>query len=329
MKRIGVALYGTEGHQLQDLLEDHPLAHVVAVCACAPDKIPAHLHGVRVHAELNALLADPEVDLVSFCSPRKDEQGGEVIRCLEAGKHAYAEKPCCMDEATMDRIVATAKRAWKIFHEMGGTAFAQPYCTLRDIVVSGVIGEVIQVVSQKSYPWTDWRPGDERVDGGLALQVGVYIARFAEHVAGVKIASMQMCETKLGNDVSGSECRRAVSFLMTFENGGVGSGAANYCCPASPGWKNWGYESLQIFGSRGFVESLDGGRIGTLAINGQAPRALDFSAPGRSWLDMFFEEISTGKKVIPYTLEKELSPTRWVIRAKAACVRSRLIKDNT
>lgn len=321
MKRIGVALYGTEGHQLQDTLKDHPLAHVVALCAFAPEKIPDHLRQVRVHAELDALLADPEVELVSFCSPRKDEQGEHLIRCLEAGKHAYAEKPCCMEESVLDRIIATAKRTGKIFHEMGGTAFVQPYCTLREVVASGAIGEVIQVVSQKAYPWADWRPGDERVDGGLALQVGVYNARFAEHVAGVKIASMQMCETKLGNEVSGSECRRAVSFLMSFENGGVGSGAANYCCPATPGWKNWGYESLIVFGSQGFVESLDGGRIGTLAVNGREPQSLDFSRPGRDWLDMFFEEISTGNKVIPYTLEEELSPTRWVIRAKASVTR--------
>ena len=199
---------------------------------------------------------------------------------------------------------------------MGGTALGQPYCTLHEIIASGAIGEVIQILSQKAYPWADWRPGDERVDGGLALQVGIYNARFVEHVAGVKIKSMVLRETKLGNKVPGSNCRRAASFLMEFENGGVGSAVANYCCPPSPGWESWGYETLRVFGSNGFVESIDGGRIGTLAVTGSKPQVLDFSAPAQDYFEMFLEEIATGSRVIPYTLKEELSPTRWVIRAK-------------
>lgn len=316
--KIKVGLFGAVGHQIQNNLKDHPLAEIVALAGFSPEQIPEHLKAanVRVYPDLDTLLDDPEVQLVSFCSPRKDEQGHHVIRCLEAGKHAYAEKPCCMDEATLDQIIATARRTGRIFHEMTGVSLAQPYSTLHEIVMSGVIGEVIQVLSQKSYPWADWRPADERVDGGLAMQVGIYNTRFVEHVAGVKIKSIQMRETRLGNTIPGSQCRRAVSFLMELENGGLASAVSNYCCPAQPGWKKWGYESLIIFGSNGFVESLDSGRIGTLSVNGQEPTALDFSRPCRDYLDMFLGEIQTGKKVIPFSLEEEVSPTRWVIRAK-------------
>ena len=313
---VRVGLWGTAGHQIHNNLKDHPRARIVALGEFKPEQIPPHLAGVKVYDDLDAMLADPEIDLVSFCSARKDEQGEHIIRCLEAGKHAYAEKPCCMDEAVMDRIIETARRTGKVFHEMGGTALGQPYCEIKRIVDSGVLGEIIQIQSQKSYPWADWRPGDERVDGGLALQVGVYNARFAEHVAGMKITSMQIRETKLGNAVPGSACRRAVSFLMTFANGGVGSGAANYCCPPSPGWGKWGYESLWIFGAEGFVESIDGGRTGTLAITGKEPQPLDFSAPGQDWFELVLDEIIAGRQTTPYTLEEELSPTRWVIRAK-------------
>jgi predicted dehydrogenase len=319
--RIKIGLFGTAGHQIQNDLQGHPAAEIVALAGFADAQIPPPLKsaGVRVHASLESLLADPEIQLVSLCSPFKDEQGEHIIRCLEAGKHAYAEKPCCLSEAVLDRIIATAQRTGKLFHEMAGTAFQQPYCTLREIVAAGTIGEVIQVSSQKSYPWGDWRPGDERVDGGLTRQAGIYNARFAEHVAGVRIKSMQILETRLGNDIPGNACRRAVSFLMEFENGGVGSGVANYCCPASPGWPTWGYESLIIFGSQGFVESIDGGRIGTLAVTGRTPQTLDFSRPGRDYLGMFLEEIASGRKIIPLDLEAELRPTRWVIRAKARC----------
>lgn len=319
MSRIKVGLYGMNGHQIDHALKDHPTAEVVALAALTSDEIPDHLRSerVRVYSNLEWLLADPEVQLISFCSPLRVEQGGHIIRCLEAGKHAYAEKPCCLSEAELDRIIRTSRRTGRVFHEMADTAFMQPYCTLRAIVAGGVIGDVIQVVSQKSYPWGDWRPGDERVDGGLARQAGVYNARFAEHVAGVRIKSMLIRETRLGNDHPGSACCRAVSFLMEFENGGVGSAVANYCCPSPPSWRKWGYEILRIFGSKGFVESMDGGRLGTLVVEGRDPQTLDFSESGQNYLGMVLHEIADGRKVIPFTLEEELSPTRWVIRAKA------------
>ncbi|MDA0989444.1 MAG: Gfo/Idh/MocA family oxidoreductase [Verrucomicrobia bacterium] len=306
-----VGLYGDSGHQIQWALADKTTAQWVA--AAVMTDVPP---GVRQHADLDALLADPEVELVSFSSPIRAEQGDQILQCLEAGKHAYAEKPCCMDESTLDRIIETAERRQLVFHEMAGTAFAQPYCTLREIVASGQLGEVIQVFSQKAYPWGDWRPTDERVDGGLAMQVGIYNARFVEHVAGMRIASMALRETRLGNLNANSDCRRAVSFLMTFENGGVGSAIANYACPPRDDWTGWGYEILRIFGTKGFVESIDNGRIGTLALAGQKPQALSFTAPGRDMLDMVLEEVATGNKVVPIGLSDELSPTRWVIRAK-------------
>ncbi len=45
-------------------------------------------------------------------------------------------------------------------------------------------------------------------------------------------------------------------------------------------------------------------------------RALDFSAPGRDFLEMVLDEIDTGRDVIPWTLNEELHPVRWVVRVK-------------
>lgn len=281
--KFGVGLFGTAGHQIQHDLNNHPLAEIRALCGFAPEQVPEHLNDVSRVESLDELLDDAAIQLISFCSPFKDEQGEQIIRALEAGKHVYAEKPCCLSEAVLDRIIETVRRTGRRFHEMDSVSLAQPYCTLRDVVQSGAIGEVIQLYGQKSYPWAAWRPKDERIDGGLARQVGVYHTRFAEHVAGLKIESLDIRETTLGNDQPESDCRRAVSMQMTFENGAVGSAVANYCCPEPPGWSRWGYETLRIFGEKGFVESIDGGRIGTLAVNGQEPQVLDFPrGPGHA-----------------------------------------------
>lgn len=315
--KLKIGLFGTVGHQIHNDLNGHPKAEISGLCGVAQEQIPEYLKDACIFQTLEDMLADETIQLISFCSPFKDEQGGQIIQALEAGKHVYAEKPCCLSEEMLDRILATAKRTGMRFHEMNASSLVQPYCTLRDIVKSGAIGEVIQVLSQKSYPWTDWRPKDERIDGGLTCQVGLYNVRFAEHIAGLKVKSLEIKETQLGNDHEGSDCRRAVSMLMTFENGAVGSAVANYSCPEPPNWNQWGYETLRIFGTKGFVESIDAGRIGTLAIAGQPAQTLDFSGLGQDMLELFLEEIETGQDHVPFTLEEELRPTRWVLRVKA------------
>ncbi len=315
--RVKIGLFGANGHQLHKNLENHSKVEIVAVAAIAEELLPEYLKqaGVSMYTSLEELLADQEIQLISLCSPLRSEQSQQAIRCMKAGKHVYAEKPCAMNEADLDDIIRTSKETGMIFHEMAGGCFVQPYSTLKEIIASGKIGNVIQVYGQKSYPWFEGRPQDESIDGGLALQVGVYNARFVEHITGIKIKSITSKETKFGNNFGG-ECRRAVSFLMELENGGLASGIANYCCPQEPAWDHWGYETVRVFGTEGFVEAIDNGSLGRLVVNGEPMQELDFSTPTEDYFDMFLEELLTGKKIIDFSIEDEISPTRWVIRAR-------------
>jgi len=313
MAKTRIALYGTNGHQITNHLVNHPIAELVAVGAFGDAELPDGVGDVMRYDDLDALLADERVGLVSLCSPLRSEQATHAIACMEAGKHVYAEKPCAMTEADLDAIIATSRATGMQFHEMAATAFEQPYKAMREVVQSGAIGEVVQVLAQKSYPWYPERPADENIDGGLARQVGVYIGRFVEHVAGVKIASIGLEETRLGNDAPGSECRRAASFLMTLDNGGVASGICNYLNALKA--RIWGYETLQIFGTNGIVESSSEGPVARIILDGEEPEMLDLSEPPSDYFDMFIASIRGGNEM-PIGIEEELSPTRWVIRAK-------------
>jgi predicted dehydrogenase len=315
MTKRRIALYGTNGHQITNQLVGHPTAELVAVAAFGEAELPNGVGEVARYDSLEALLADDRVELVSLCSPLRSEQAADAIACMKAGKHVYAEKPCAMTEADLDAIIATSSETGMQFHEMAATLVEQPYKAMREVVASGTIGDVVQVFAQKSYPWAEWRPADEDIDGGLAMQVGVYLTRFAEHVAGQQIASIALQETKLGNDVPGSACRRAMSFAMNLENGGVASGIGNYLNALSK--DVWGYEIVRIFGTDGIVESTPFGPSARLIRNGEAPEPLDLSEPSGDYLDMFVGAIQGGP-AMPLTIEAELSPTRWVIRAKQA-----------
>ena len=312
MKKLGIGLYGVNGHQIEKLLAAHPRARLVAVAAFGQRPIPAECGEVVLYETLEELLADKRVEMVSLCSPRRADQAADAVKCLLAGRHVYGEKPSALREEDLDRIIATVAQTGFRYHEMGGFALEQPYLAMRDCIRSGAIGEVVQVFVQKSYPWADWRPKDETIDGGLATQVGIYPLRFIEQVAGLKATSVEIRETRLGNDHAGSDCRRAVSMLMTLENGGIASAICNYLNPAGP--IVWGYDILRVFGTAGIVESntLDG--TARLLKTGAAPESLDISASAPSGLDLMIDSLIDGIPM-PVSLTDELSPTRWIVRA--------------
>ena len=312
MKKLGIGLYGTNGHQIEKLLAAHPRARFVAVAVFGDRSIPVECGEVTRYATLEELLADEQVEMVSLCSPRRADQAADAVKCLLAGRHVYGEKPSALREEDLDLIINTVARTGFRYHEMGALELEQPYLAMRDCIRSGAIGEVVQVFVQKSYPWADWRPKDETIDGGLATQVGIYPLRFIEQVAGLKATSVEIRETRLGNDHAGSDCRRAVSMLMTLENGGFASAICNYLNPAGP--IVWGYDILRVFGTAGIVESntLDG--TARLLKTGAAPESLDISASAPSGLDLMIDSLIDGIPM-PVSLTDELSPTRWIVRA--------------
>lgn len=339
-KRIRVALYGDNGHQLP-LNASLPWAKSGEVTAYADFRNPPPSDGggftLSQRDSLDDILRDPDIDLVSVCSPRRADQAANAIRCMEAGKHVLAEKPCAFTEAEVDAIIDTARRMGCIFHEMAPTVVNEPYATMRTMIADGAVGEVLQVYAQKSYPWYEGRPRDENIDGGLLRQVGIYLYRFVEHIAGVRVAESEAWESQVGTHDADSEARRAVSVMMRLENGGVASAIANYATPAPPTWMTWGYETLRVYGVRGFIESINGGRVARLVTAetgivdfAERVRANRESAP--DFTDLVFREVAAklsgadaeacgsdgGKTRPPLSLEDELRPTRMVNRAKAA-----------
>jgi len=317
--KLRVALYGGNGHQIQAQLVNHPGAGLVAFAGIDRSLLPIALRDdarIRELDSLDALLEDSQIDLISFCSPRRIDQAKEAVRALEAGKHVYAEKPCAMTEADLDQITETARRTGKLFHEMAGTAFGQPYLAMRQAVQSGAIGEIVQVLAQKSYPYIESRPQDEAIDGGLIGQNAIHALRMIEHVAGCRILTIRAVETSHGNPVPAGGLRMAASMIMTLQGGGVGAVIANYLNQRQG---DWGNEFLRIFGTRGNVESTENGHKTRLVVNHTDLGPLDTSAPGLDYFDAFVAEIRSGQPM-PLTLDEELHPTRMTILAKRIAI---------
>lgn len=315
MSPLRFGLYGNNGHQIKAKALKDMGCDVIATAAIPSDCLPEFLgpdSSVRNCPSFNELLTIDELDAISMCSPLRSQQARETILALEAGKHVYAEKPCALEEAELDAIIAAARQNGVCFHEMAGTAFAQPYLAMRESVLAGEIGQVAQVIIEKSYPYHDNRPQDENVDGGLITQCAIHGLRLVEQVSGVIITSIHACESKLGNPVPGGELRMSAVLSMQLKSTATASITANYFNPK--GTNVWGHDSLKIIGTKGFIETRDGVPSARL-VDGVTARPLQISASGISWLECFVKEMN-GSYSFPITLEQELSPTRWAIRAK-------------
>jgi predicted dehydrogenase len=310
--KMGVGLYGSNGHQLRpDKLVTHPHAQIVAVAATRQSALPA---GVKRYQTLEELIADPAVGIVSLCSPRRADQARDAIKCLAAGKHVYAEKPSALTERELDEILAAAKRAGKEYHEMAGTAFAPNYAAMRRVVREGKVGEVIQVLVQKSYRYGAARPQDEDIDGGMFLQAGIHAARMVEHVGGVRIKTITGWETKFGKpEKEKGEGKIAGAVQIGLENGGLATIIINYLNPGHPTLPH-GNETLRIFGSKGFVESVDGGTRTRWVTKEHVVEPLE-RTPGLDYFDAIAAHLVAGA-AMPLTLEEELHPLRMMLRAK-------------
>ncbi len=319
MRKIKVGVYYDYGsHQMTRDLRKHPWipAEIVATCHCPVDD-PER---VRHYETLDEMLQDDEIELISLSSPNRKMQAQEAIRCLEAGKHVYAEKPCAMTEEELDEILRVAKETGKQFHEFAGSAFGQPYYALRKLVLSGALGEIVQIHTQKSYPLGTTRPQDENVDGGLMRQVGVHNLRFIEHITGLRCASIDAVCTKIGNGDPAGELHTAYSSIMRLENGGVASAVTNYL-NRNKALGRHGNEYVHVFGTKGFAEITDGGTSSRVCIGDENLGALDTSGEPKTYFEYFAENL-LGLCEMPVSLEDELHPTRMVIRAAQKCAQN-------
>ena len=315
MRKIKIGVYDNNcGHQItKEILANPDIpGEIVACCQCPEAE---GIENVVVYDSLEEMLADEKVELISLCSPNRRRQAQEAIMCMRAGKHVLAEKPCAMTEEELDELIRVSEETGMHFHEMAGTVFAQPFWAMRKLVMSGQLGEIVQVYSQKSYPLRiEKRPQNEDIDGGLLLQVGVHNLRFIEHITGLKIKRIRAVQTKVGNPDREGNLHTGASYMMVLENGGVASAVANYM-NFPKGFGKYGNECVRVFGTEGYAEIMDGGRKSRVIIGDEDRGGLDTSEKPKSFLTCYLENL-LGNGGMPFDLGTELHPARMVIRAR-------------
>ncbi len=128
---------------------------------------------VATHARLEAMLDDPEVDLVVVGTP-PSVHSDAVMAALEAGKHVVCEKPFALHVQDVDRMIDTAAARDLVLTVFQSRRWDPDYLALREVVRSGRIGEAFYMesfIGGHSHPCDFWH-SHEPISGGTIYDWG-------------------------------------------------------------------------------------------------------------------------------------------------------------
>ena len=135
----------------------------------------------RVHASPEAMLQDPDLDVIYITSPH-DSHHAWMKAAVQAGKHVLCEKAITLNARQLAEVVLLARAQGVVVAE-AMTIYHMPlYRRLRALVDSGALGRVRLV----QVNFGSWRVLDPQsrffsrdLAGGALLDIGVYATAFA------------------------------------------------------------------------------------------------------------------------------------------------------
>ncbi|KFE70446.1 putative oxidoreductase [Hyalangium minutum] len=167
MGLIGYGLAGASFHA--PLLSVEPAFHLSAIVTRSAEAVARDWPGVRV-VSVDALLADPEIDLVIVATPN-DSHASLAERALLAGKHVVVEKPFTLNSAEAARLGALAKERGLCLTVFQNRRWDGDFLTVKRLVEEGKLGKLYSFESHfdRYRPQVKKRWKEEAGPGGGTL----------------------------------------------------------------------------------------------------------------------------------------------------------------
>jgi predicted dehydrogenase len=175
VQQVGTALIGcgkvgdTHAQAFASLTEScfvavyHPKPERAGACARRYD--------VRAYSDLDQLLADSNIQMVSICTPHPSH-AELAVTCARAGKHVLVEKPMSIDLRGCDQMIAAADEAGIKLGVVSQRRFYEPVLRVKQAIEAGKIGrpvlgtvEVMGWRDEAYYELDPWR-GKWTTEGG-------------------------------------------------------------------------------------------------------------------------------------------------------------------
>ena len=168
------------------ILTGHSVTAVGSRSQASADRFAA-AHGIaKAHGSYEALVADPEVDIIYIATPHPQHVAAAKL-ALNAGKHVLVEKAFTINAAEAAEIVDLAQDKGLVALEAMWTRFLPHMRRIHEILDAGSIGEVRSLTADHR----QHLPSDPKhrlnaleLGGGALLDLGIYPISFAWDVLG-------------------------------------------------------------------------------------------------------------------------------------------------
>ena len=140
----------------------------------------------RAYDSYEALVADPEIDIVYVSTPHPLHAENALL-ALEHGTHVLIEKPITLNQAEAARIRDAAAQKGLLALEAMWTRYLPHMVRIREILAAGTLGEIRAVTADHTQHITadpSHRLNALELGGGALLDLGIYPISFTWDVLG-------------------------------------------------------------------------------------------------------------------------------------------------
>ena len=179
--------------------------------------------GARAYDSVEALSADPDVEVVYVATPHEDHPA-HVATAAARGKHILVEKPMAITLAQCRQMIAEAERAGVYLVVGHSHSFDRPVLRARDIIASGSVGAVRMINAQyyTDFLYRPRRPEELVTErgGGVVFSQGAHQVDVVRLLGGGRVRSVRALTGAWDRD---RPTEGAFAALLTFENGAFAS----------------------------------------------------------------------------------------------------------
>jgi predicted dehydrogenase len=201
MIRIGIVGIGFMGVTHFKAMQKVRRGKVVAVCTRDRRKLGGdwrsvqgnfgghggvqNLESVAQYREVDALLADPNVDLVDICLPTP-MHADVCVAALRAGKDVLVEKPISLSPRQADRMLKTARKEKRLLMVAHVLRFFPEFRLIKEALEGREYGKIQAMHIKRIISKPNWR--DPKENGGPAIDLHIHDVDFLQHLLGMPAA---------------------------------------------------------------------------------------------------------------------------------------------
>ena len=191
------------------------------------DRIQLELPGVRTYTDWQELVKQPEIDAVIIAVPHC-LHSRIAVEAMKAGKHVLIEKPADIRVSAVKKAVETAKQTGKVFAIMFNQRTNPLFVRAREIVKSGLLGELKRSVwiitnwyrSQRYYDSGGWRGTWNGEGGGVLLNQSPHNLDIWQWICGMPCEITAFCDEGKYHNI---EVEDDVTIFVRYSNGATGT----------------------------------------------------------------------------------------------------------